>query len=85
MRTQTRPNPRDTLCLHRLVFTANGSNLIWYAYHFYGGSRGVGSGDHTDNAVYHEQPTTPKKTQHEYMEKLDFLDAVIMAPLPLPR
>ena len=44
----------ETYCLHRLVFTANCSNLIWYAHHFHGGSRGAGSGDHTDNSVYYE-------------------------------
>lgn len=82
---QRRPNPRDTLCLHRLIFTANCSNLIWYAYHFWGAAGEWALGTTQTTVFTMNDLSNPKKIQHEYMEELAQLDAVIIALLLLPR
>lgn len=82
---QRRPNPRDTLCLHHLIFTANCSNLIWYAYHFWGAAGEWALGTTQTTVFTMNNLSNPKKIQQEYMEELAQLDAVIIALLLLPR
>lgn len=73
-----------TYCLHRPVFIEDCSNLIWYAYHFHGGSRGPALGTTQTTVFTMNNLSNPKKIQHEYMEELAWLD-VVMALLLLPR
>lgn len=84
---------RHTRCLHHLIFTANCSNLIWCAYHFWGvgGESGGGWrksgvwGPHREHCLLWITQETLGKTQHEYMEELSRLNAVIIALWLLPR